>query len=120
MQVKRRWFDKIVCSVFALSSARFLMYGQLVSGASFVFFSFVHSLVFSQTALFYVVKHVFVFICFFHCLVCFCLYLLQISVRVTTMDAELEFAILPNTTGKQLFDQVCGCGCGKRVYIKGA
>lgn len=29
-----------------------------------------------------------------------------ISVRVTTMDAELEFAILPNTTGKQLFDQV--------------
>ncbi|NXY49263.1 MOES protein, partial [Ceuthmochares aereus] len=31
---------------------------------------------------------------------------LQISVRVTTMDAELEFAIQPNTTGKQLFDQV--------------
>lgn len=30
----------------------------------------------------------------------------QISVRVTTMDAELEFAIQPNTTGKQLFDQV--------------
>ncbi|KAI4872822.1 hypothetical protein NFI96_008321, partial [Prochilodus magdalenae] len=29
-----------------------------------------------------------------------------ISVRVTTMDAELEFAILPSTTGKQLFDQV--------------
>ncbi|XP_068457284.1 moesin-like isoform X1 [Clinocottus analis] len=29
-----------------------------------------------------------------------------ISVRVTTMDAELEFAIQPNTTGKQLFDQV--------------
>uniref|UniRef100_A0A3Q1IF05 FERM domain-containing protein n=1 Tax=Anabas testudineus TaxID=64144 RepID=A0A3Q1IF05_ANATE len=28
-----------------------------------------------------------------------------ISVRVTTMDAELEFAIQPNTTGKQLFDQ---------------
>ncbi|NWS20320.1 MOES protein, partial [Pachyramphus minor] len=28
------------------------------------------------------------------------------SVRVTTMDAELEFAIQPNTTGKQLFDQV--------------
>uniref|UniRef100_A0A8D0AH26 Moesin a n=1 Tax=Sander lucioperca TaxID=283035 RepID=A0A8D0AH26_SANLU len=27
-------------------------------------------------------------------------------VRVTTMDAELEFAIQPNTTGKQLFDQV--------------
>uniref|UniRef100_A0A8C3AIN1 Moesin a n=1 Tax=Cyclopterus lumpus TaxID=8103 RepID=A0A8C3AIN1_CYCLU len=26
--------------------------------------------------------------------------------RVTTMDAELEFAIQPNTTGKQLFDQV--------------
>lgn len=31
----------------------------------------------------------------------------QINVRVTTMDAELEFAILPSTTGKQLFDQVC-------------
>uniref|UniRef100_A0A8D0AJE9 Moesin a n=1 Tax=Sander lucioperca TaxID=283035 RepID=A0A8D0AJE9_SANLU len=26
--------------------------------------------------------------------------------QVTTMDAELEFAIQPNTTGKQLFDQV--------------
>lgn len=34
----------------------------------------------------------------------------QINVRVTTMDAELEFAIQPNTTGKQLFDQV-GCRC---------
>uniref|UniRef100_A0A8C4ZXS3 Moesin n=1 Tax=Gadus morhua TaxID=8049 RepID=A0A8C4ZXS3_GADMO len=30
----------------------------------------------------------------------------QISVRVTTMDAELEFAIQPSTTGKQLYDQV--------------
>lgn len=30
----------------------------------------------------------------------------QTSVRVTTMDAELEFAIQPNTTGKQLFEQV--------------
>lgn len=29
-----------------------------------------------------------------------------ISVRVTTMDAELEFTIQPNTTGKQLYDQV--------------
>lgn len=29
-----------------------------------------------------------------------------INVRVTTMDAELEFAIQPNTSGKQLFDQV--------------
>lgn len=29
-----------------------------------------------------------------------------INVRVQTMDAELEFAIQPNTTGKQLFDQV--------------
>jgi hypothetical protein len=29
-----------------------------------------------------------------------------VSVRVTTMDAELEFAIKPDTTGKQLFDQV--------------
>ncbi|GFS13846.1 ezrin/radixin/moesin [Elysia marginata] len=28
-----------------------------------------------------------------------------INVRVTTMDAELEFAIQPSTTGKQLFDQ---------------
>ncbi|VDL75882.1 unnamed protein product [Nippostrongylus brasiliensis] len=30
----------------------------------------------------------------------------KINVRVTTMDAELEFAIQSNTTGKQLFDQV--------------
>ncbi|XP_013874839.1 moesin isoform X1 [Austrofundulus limnaeus] len=30
----------------------------------------------------------------------------NINVRVTTMDAELEFAILPSTSGKQLFDQV--------------
>lgn len=30
----------------------------------------------------------------------------NINVRVTTMDAELEFAIQSNTTGKQLFDQV--------------
>ncbi|XP_063299371.1 ezrin [Pelobates fuscus] len=29
-----------------------------------------------------------------------------VNVRVTSMDAELEFAIQPNTTGKQLFDQV--------------
>lgn len=29
-----------------------------------------------------------------------------INVRVTTMDAELEFAIQPNTIGKQLFHQV--------------
>ena len=28
------------------------------------------------------------------------------NVRVTTMDAELEFAIQQGTTGKQLFDQV--------------
>lgn len=32
----------------------------------------------------------------------------QVNVRVTTMDAELEFSFHPNTTGKQLFDQVCG------------
>uniref|UniRef100_A0A7N8XE55 Moesin-like n=1 Tax=Mastacembelus armatus TaxID=205130 RepID=A0A7N8XE55_9TELE len=38
----------------------------------------------------------------FHC-GCF---VWQINVRVTTMDAELEFAILPSTTGKQLFDQI--------------
>nr|XP_057918912.1 moesin-like isoform X3 [Doryrhamphus excisus] len=30
----------------------------------------------------------------------------NINVRVTSMDAELEFAILPSTTGKQLFDQI--------------
>uniref|UniRef100_A0A3P9J7B2 Ezrin b n=1 Tax=Oryzias latipes TaxID=8090 RepID=A0A3P9J7B2_ORYLA len=29
-----------------------------------------------------------------------------VNVRVTTMDAELEFAIQPSTTGKQLFEQV--------------
>ncbi|XP_067373653.1 moesin-like [Channa argus] len=38
--------------------------------------------------------------------VCVCVCFWQINVRVTTMDAELEFAILPSTTGKQLFDQV--------------
>uniref|UniRef100_A0A4W5MTL6 Ezrin b n=1 Tax=Hucho hucho TaxID=62062 RepID=A0A4W5MTL6_9TELE len=30
----------------------------------------------------------------------------KVNVRVTTMDAELEFAVQPSTTGKQLFDQV--------------
>lgn len=30
----------------------------------------------------------------------------SVNVRVMTMDAELEFAIQPSTTGKQLFDQV--------------
>uniref|UniRef100_A0A1A9WVE7 Moesin/ezrin/radixin homolog 1 n=1 Tax=Glossina brevipalpis TaxID=37001 RepID=A0A1A9WVE7_9MUSC len=30
----------------------------------------------------------------------------ELNVRVTTMDAELEFAIQQTTTGKQLFDQV--------------
>lgn len=29
-----------------------------------------------------------------------------LTVKVTTMEAEMEFAIQPNTTGKQLFDQV--------------
>ena len=33
-------------------------------------------------------------------------FVLQMNVRVTTMDAELEFAIQQTTTGKQLFDQV--------------
>uniref|UniRef100_A0A671WU50 Ezrin a n=1 Tax=Sparus aurata TaxID=8175 RepID=A0A671WU50_SPAAU len=36
----------------------------------------------------------------------FFLFSLQVNVRVTTMDAELEFSFHPNTTGKQLFDQV--------------
>ncbi|XP_066961199.1 moesin/ezrin/radixin homolog 1-like [Macrobrachium rosenbergii] len=30
----------------------------------------------------------------------------QVNVRITTMDAELEFSIKPSTTGKMLFDQV--------------
>lgn len=34
------------------------------------------------------------------------LMMFQMNVRVTTMDAELEFAIQQTTTGKQLFDQV--------------
>ncbi|CAJ1074583.1 ezrin a [Xyrichtys novacula] len=29
-----------------------------------------------------------------------------VNVRITTMDAELEFSFHPNTTGRQLFDQV--------------
>uniref|UniRef100_A0A3B4FUJ1 Ezrin-like n=1 Tax=Pundamilia nyererei TaxID=303518 RepID=A0A3B4FUJ1_9CICH len=33
-------------------------------------------------------------------------FMLQVNVRITTMDAELEFSFHPNTTGKQLFDQV--------------
>ena len=32
----------------------------------------------------------------------------KITVRVTTMESELEFAIQASTTGKQLFDQVRG------------
>lgn len=35
-----------------------------------------------------------------------CCACVQINVRVTTMDAELEFAIQTATTGKQLYDQV--------------
>lgn len=35
-----------------------------------------------------------------------CRYTAKMNVRVTTMDAELEFAIQQTTTGKQLFDQV--------------
>lgn len=42
---------------------------------------------------------------FSHHLFSICFYL-QLNVRVTTMDAELEFAIQQSTTGKQLFDQV--------------
>lgn len=40
-------------------------------------------------------------------------FLLQVNVRITTMDAELEFSFQPNTTGKQLFDQVCMLQCEK-------
>lgn len=43
----------------------------------------------------------------------FLCFLWQINVRVTTMDAELEFAILPSTTGKQLFDQVQRVCCNQ-------
>lgn len=32
--------------------------------------------------------------------------LLQVNVRVTSMDAELEFSFSSSTTGKQLIDQV--------------
>ncbi|KAG8040819.1 hypothetical protein G9C98_001807 [Cotesia typhae] len=37
---------------------------------------------------------------------CCLLLIKKMNVRVTTMDAELEFAIQQATTGKQLFDQV--------------
>ena len=37
--------------------------------------------------------------------------------RVTTMDAELEFAIQPSTTGKQLFDQVHSDSIALLFYI---
>lgn len=58
---------------------------------------------------------------------------LQVNVRVTTMDAELEFAIQPSTTGKQLFDQAsakeggfyqalrfwgCGTFCGLASIVR--
>uniref|UniRef100_A0A3Q4B4B6 FERM domain-containing protein n=1 Tax=Mola mola TaxID=94237 RepID=A0A3Q4B4B6_MOLML len=33
-------------------------------------------------------------------------YITNDLILITTMDAELEFAILPSTTGKQLFDQI--------------
>ncbi|KAM8854858.1 radixin-like isoform 2-T2 [Spinachia spinachia] len=42
-----------------------------------------------------------------------------INVRVTTMDAELEFAIQPNTTGKQLFDQVVNTVGLREVWFFG-
>ncbi|KAJ8290561.1 hypothetical protein GJAV_G00014490 [Gymnothorax javanicus] len=42
-----------------------------------------------------------------------------INVRVTTMDAELEFAILPSTTGKQLFDQVLRTAGLREVWYFG-
>lgn len=41
----------------------------------------------------------------------------QVNIRVTTMDAELEFAIQPGTTGKQLFDQVSGWVGGWSVLL---
>lgn len=34
------------------------------------------------------------------------------------MDAELEFAIQPNTIGKQLFDQVSGSKCTNVEFVK--
>ena len=40
----------------------------------------------------------------------------QLTVRVTTMDAELEFSIQSTTTGKQLFDQV-GCQFNVMVFV---
>lgn len=46
-------------------------------------------------------------------LILFFFFGLQINVRVTTMDAELEFSFHPNTTGAQLFDQVCMLLCAK-------
>ncbi|KAJ8288716.1 hypothetical protein COCON_G00013750 [Conger conger] len=42
-----------------------------------------------------------------------------INVRVTTMDAELEFAIQPSTTGKQLFDQVLRTAGLREVWYFG-
>lgn len=43
-----------------------------------------------------------IWLCRFVCMCC----AVKMNVRVTTMDAELEFAIQQTTTGKQLFDQV--------------
>lgn len=43
-----------------------------------------------------------IWLCHFVCMCC----AVKMNVRVTTMDAELEFAIQQTTTGKQLFDQV--------------
>ena len=42
-----------------------------------------------------------------------------VNVRVVTIDAELEFAIQPNTTGKQLFDQARFYCRRYRIFIKG-
>ena len=44
---------------------------------------------------------------------------LQVNIRVTTMDAELEFAIQPATTGKQLFDQVSSLGRNNVLITRG-
>uniref|UniRef100_A0A3P8Z678 FERM domain-containing protein n=1 Tax=Esox lucius TaxID=8010 RepID=A0A3P8Z678_ESOLU len=44
---------------------------------------------------------------------------LQINIRVTTMDAELQFSINPNTTGQQLYEEVVGMVGLREVWYFG-
>jgi FERM N-terminal domain len=70
-----------------------------------MFLAFVQIIDFSKCEIFYSIT-IFAIFFFVNFNFNFFLQSFQLNVRVTTMDAELEFAIQQSTTGKQLFDQV--------------